>query len=85
MRGMIRGSGSADVTPMSQERRCRNPHKLEHSRGTSLGVHLPGFAGGWSAKRTRTKAEAVKGLAAATGRTASGSIVVPADGRITGW
>ena len=34
-------------------------------------------------KRTRTKAEAVLGLAQATGRTASGSLVVPADGKIT--
>lgn len=59
-----------------------NPHKLEHSRGTSW-EYTYRVRGRRVRKRTRTKAEAVQGLALAPGRTASGSIVVPADGRIT--
>lgn len=59
-----------------------NPHKIEHGRGTSW-KYTYRVQGRMVRKRTRTKTEAVQGLAAATGRTASGSLVVPADGKIT--
>lgn len=59
-----------------------NPNKIEHGRGSSW-EYTYRVRGRMVRKRTRTKAEAVLGLAHATGRTASGSLGVPADGKIT--
>lgn len=58
-----------------------NPRKIEHGRGSWEDTYR--VRGRMVRKRTRSKAEAVQGLAAAIGRTASGSVVVPADGKIT--